>query len=121
MQGKRETVILLFVSAVFLRAAIPFCIKSHQEPGPIISKSALDTERAQASIILKRTININAADRYTLTKLTGIGPKLADRIISYREKNEGFDSAQELMDVKGIGPVKYNALKEHIIVNDSKE
>ena len=36
-------------------------------------------------------------------ELVGVGPKLAEKIIQYREQNGNFETVDELMDVKGIG------------------
>ncbi len=49
-------------------------------------------------------ININTADVQELTKLTGIGPAKAERIIALRQELGKFTSIQDLLQVKGIGP-----------------
>ena len=50
------------------------------------------------------TININTASAEELTKLKGVGPKLAASIVAYREANGPFKTVQDLDLVKGIGP-----------------
>ncbi|MEZ5539419.1 MAG: ComEA family DNA-binding protein [Pseudomonadales bacterium] len=51
------------------------------------------------------TVNINTADAATLAdKLNGIGLKKAQAIVSYREQNGAFKSADDLVNVPGIGP-----------------
>jgi competence protein ComEA len=47
---------------------------------------------------------INQADLYTLTTLPGIGPKLAENIIQYRQEQGFFTGPQDLVKVRGIGP-----------------
>lgn len=47
---------------------------------------------------------INQADHYTLTTLPGIGPKLAENIIQYRQEQGPFTGPQDLLKVQGIGP-----------------
>lgn len=47
-------------------------------------------------------IDINQADSTALEKLPGIGPKLSQRIISYREKLGGFYSIDQLHEVWGL-------------------
>ncbi|TCV94409.1 comEA protein [Biostraticola tofi] len=50
-------------------------------------------------------VNINTADAEDLADaLNGIGPKKAEAIISYREKNGPFTNIEDLSKVKGIGP-----------------
>jgi competence protein ComEA len=49
-------------------------------------------------------VNINTADASTIAaSLNGIGEAKARAIIEYREKNGAFKSADELVNVKGIG------------------
>lgn len=61
-------------------------------------------------------INLNTADKETLTELTGVGPVIADRIIEYREKNGAFESVEEITEVKGIGPGVLMKIKDYIVV-----
>lgn len=49
-------------------------------------------------------VNINTDDAATIAAgLRGIGIKRAEAIVRYREANGPFRSADELVDVKGIG------------------
>ena len=49
-------------------------------------------------------VDINSADAKTLAReLQGIGMAKAEAIVSYREKNGPFKSADELAKVKGVG------------------
>jgi competence protein ComEA len=50
-------------------------------------------------------VNINTADAQTLSaNLKGIGLKKAEAIVKYRETYGAFHDAEELTEVKGIGP-----------------
>lgn len=46
--------------------------------------------------------NLNEADTVQLEKIYGIGPKLAQRIIRYRDKLGGFISQEQLSEVFGL-------------------
>lgn len=61
-------------------------------------------------------ININTADKETLMLLDGVGEVIAGRIIEYRETYGGFDTIEELMEVKGIGEKRFAAWKPYITV-----
>lgn len=62
-------------------------------------------------------ININTADEETLSEnLTGIGPAIAERIISYRNHYGGFQTIEELKNVKGIGDKIFQKIKDNITV-----
>jgi competence protein ComEA len=62
------------------------------------------------------TVNINTATSSELESLPGVGPKLAQRIIDYREKNGGFKKLEDLMNVQGIGEKNFLKLKSKLSV-----
>lgn len=59
-------------------------------------------------------VNINTADEFELQKLPGIGPVLANNVVVYRKMNGFFKSVEQLKDVKGIGKVKFEKLKDRV-------
>lgn len=61
-------------------------------------------------------ININHCGFYDLQELPGIGPAISRNILAYRDSVGGFTSPEELMKVKGIGPAKYAAVKNRIVI-----
>jgi competence protein ComEA len=66
-------------------------------------------------------VNLNTATATQIATLPGIGPKAAERIIEYRQKNGGFKKIEELMNVKGIGEKSFLKLKPLITVGDKAE
>ena len=72
----------------------------------------LDPETVQN----KGRINLNTATAEELCQLHGLGEKLAERIVAYREEHGGFRSVQELMEVKGIGEKLYRQISDEITV-----
>ena len=48
-------------------------------------------------------VDLNTASAALLGRVSGIGPKLAKAIVSYREKNGPFSSRRELLEVPGLG------------------
>ena len=68
------------------------------------------------------SVNINKADASTLAKsLNGVGEKKADGIIKYRKDIGKFESAEEIMKVKGIGEKTFEKNKKDILVKDAKK
>ena len=61
-------------------------------------------------------VNINTANKETLSTLNGIGPVTAERIIEYREKVGPFKSIEEITKVKGIGEKTFLKIKDSIVV-----
>jgi competence protein ComEA len=57
-------------------------------------------------------VSLNSANADQLATLPGIGPTLAGRIVQWREQNGRFTAVDELLEVTGIGPAKYEAIAE---------
>jgi competence protein ComEA len=68
------------------------------------------------SIINK--ININTADKNELTKITGIGPSKAEKIIAFREMNGRFKSKEDLLQIKGIGKKTLEKISDQITLGE---
>ncbi|AGP30381.1 hypothetical protein A606_03650 [Corynebacterium terpenotabidum Y-11] len=62
------------------------------------------------------TVNINTADLTGLTALPGVGEKTAEAIIAWREANGPFTSPEQIMEVRGIGAAKFDAMRDLISV-----
>ena len=63
-----------------------------------------------------QVINLNTASATEIASLPGIGPKTAELIVQYREKNGSFKKIEEIMNVKGIGEKTFLKLKDRITV-----
>lgn len=61
-------------------------------------------------------IDLNNADQSELETLPGIGPALAQRIISWRDDNGRFNSVDDLLVVAGIGDKVLAGLKDLVRV-----
>lgn len=51
-------------------------------------------------------IDVNCATAAELQRLPGLGPALASRIVTARERRDGFERVDDLHEVSGIGPAK---------------
>lgn len=49
-------------------------------------------------------VDLNTASPALLTYVSGVGPRLAERIVAYRDENGAFRSRAELRRVSGLGP-----------------
>lgn len=61
-------------------------------------------------------LDLNSATLEELIGLPGIGPVLARRILEYREAHGGFQSVEELLEVRGIGPKRLAQIRERVRV-----
>ena len=66
-------------------------------------------------------ININTATAQELQTLPGIGEAIAERIIKYREDRGGFGTADDIMNVRGIGEKTYDKLSDLITVMEGEQ
>jgi competence protein ComEA len=57
-------------------------------------------------------VNINRASVTELDALPGVGPSTAQAIVDYRTTNGPFGSPEDLLNVKGIGPAKFEAMRK---------
>ncbi|WEV60223.1 helix-hairpin-helix domain-containing protein [Streptococcaceae bacterium ESL0729] len=61
-------------------------------------------------------VNINTADLAELQTLPGVGLKKAQDILSYRQENGNFKSADDLKKVGGFGSKSLEKLKDSILI-----
>ncbi len=63
-------------------------------------------------------VDINTATLEDFMTLDGIGKRIAQRIIAFRDKNGPFQKPEDLMLVKGIGQKMIDKNSGRIIVRD---
>ena len=61
-------------------------------------------------------IDLNSADAKTLASIKGVGEKMAEAIIDYREKNGKFTTIDDVLKVKGIGNKLLEVIKQEVEV-----
>lgn len=61
-------------------------------------------------------LDLNSATLAQLDGLPGVGPVLAQRILDWRNEHGRFTSTDELQQVPGVGPKKFESLKPHVRV-----
>ena len=77
--------------------------------GPVLSKDPGEGSGKGASA--SAPVSLNSATLEELDSLPGIGPALAQQIVSYRETKGPFTSIDQLGEVPGIGPSKLEQLR----------
>ena len=64
----------------------------------------------------KEAVNINTATVDDFKKVTGVGPKKAEKIIAFREQHGDFKDLNDLKKVSGFGEKTIEKLKDQLTV-----
>jgi competence protein ComEA len=62
-------------------------------------------------------IDLNKASAEELMQVKGIGKTYAQRIVEYRENNGQFTQIEDIMKVRGIGEKLFESVKDIIVVD----
>lgn len=79
------------------------------------------SSHAVRALQLGKPLDVNLAGAQDWALLPGIGPRLASRIVAFRQQHGHFQSPDELVRVRGIGPRMLAKLRPHLTVNRSAE
>lgn len=103
---KQEKQVVLFVTAIGLAGIlINYIVKSN---------SRIEILFDSCQYIGK--VNLNTADKEALMGVSGIGEKLAQRIIEYRRENGRIQQMQELKCIKGMNQFRYEKIKDYVYI-----
>lgn len=61
-------------------------------------------------------LDLNKADKSALMSVSGIGERIAARILEYREEHGGFSKVDELRNIKGITEHTYAKIKDSFFI-----
>ena len=61
-------------------------------------------------------IDLNRASRADLMRVPGVGPQLADRIVSERDARGRFGGVDDLRGINGVGPATVDRLRPWVMV-----
>ena len=95
-------------------------------PRPIEASSAsvvqekLPADPRPVRQALVRQVDLNHATVSDLEALPGIGPRLAQRVIEHRDARGPFAKVEDLRQVKGIGRKKFDRLRPHVLVTNTR-
>jgi competence protein ComEA len=59
-------------------------------------------------------VSLNSATAEQLDQLDGVGPATAQKILDWRKEHGGFGSLEDLKQISGIGPKRFDALKDKV-------
>ena len=91
---------------------------SAQTKAPVAKATASSTTASTAAAAAP--VNLNTATADQLATIPGVGAKMAERIIDYRQKNGGFKKVEDLMNVRGVGEKSFLKLKPQLTLGQVK-
>lgn len=66
-------------------------------------------------------VNVNTASKHLLTYISGLGPAIAQNIVTYRAENGAFSSRKELLKVPKLGPKAFEQAAGFLRVSGGKQ
>ncbi|KEK26257.1 helix-hairpin-helix domain-containing protein [Bacillus gaemokensis] len=81
-----------------------------------IPRKGEQVQGAEVSSHQSGKVQINAASKEQLEKITGVGPRKAESILKYREAHGPFQKIEDLLEVDGIGEKFLEKIKDQIII-----
>jgi len=80
-----------------------------------LTKTSGQTASVSATVGADAKVNINTAGVKELTTLSGIRPKVAERIVAYREAHGPFKKPEDLKKVDGVGKAMFERNRERVV------
>jgi competence protein ComEA len=92
----RALFMLLTIVAVITTGAPP---AAAQQPSSMkAARPAAAAKSAKPAATPTAPVNLNTATQAQLESLPGVGPKAAQRILEYRQKNGGFKKIEDILE-----------------------
>ena len=95
------------------KSTSPASDTTHDKDHPARVRAASPRHAAEKSH--EEKVNINSADVKELMSLTGVGRKVAEKIVEYRDTHGSFKKADELRKVDGIGNGLWEKNRDRIV------
>ncbi|MCS7065999.1 MAG: helix-hairpin-helix domain-containing protein [Fimbriimonadales bacterium] len=95
---------------------VPHKAETHIATAESEPRLAGGTTRTPSKSPPRFPVDLNRATAEELEALPGIGPVLAARIVEYRQMRGRFQSVDELLEVRGIGPKRLEQLRPYVVV-----
>lgn len=110
---RRDRKVYAALAVIFLCAAALVLAAGSKQPEILPDTRTVIEQRTETTADM---LDLNRATEAQLDALPGVGPVLAARIISYRERYGGFASVEELLLVRGIGDGMLAKLRPYLCI-----
>jgi competence protein ComEA len=90
------------------------------ESDSITGSASLRPQIEESRIAGSNKIDLNTATARELESLPGVGPVLAEAIVAYRERRGPFQSIEQLQEVSGFGPKRYDQVAPLVVAGGAE-
>lgn len=84
--------------------------------GPVLAYTITQAQTITTSAAVGEKVNINTASVTDLMTLNGVGKKVAEKIVEYRQEHGLFKKPEEIRKVEGIGGGLWERNKDRIVI-----
>lgn len=114
LKRAERSILIFLLAALIIGLCAAAYQRSHKTPDVRIGKFSIESDGA----FPRHKVDINNADQDELESLKGVGGAMAARIVEYRQSHGAFASIEEIKNVKGIGQVLFDKIKDDITVGE---
>ena len=107
-------ILSLFLLIVLIQGI--FFLSGKKDPGNVPGSGFAESIGKGDAPAALNVVDLNTATDRELCMIPGIGPVMAERIITYREENGPFTSVEDILLVSGIGEKTYSNIVDFITV-----
>ena len=101
----------LILLCCFVIALTSSCVKLPRDEALSLNEASGETGSGES---VSSRVSVNRASREELTRLPGVGPGIAARIVEHRERYGPFRRAEHLMMVRGISERRFRQMRDYI-------
>lgn len=98
---------------------IPYVRIQNQKNEFATAKNEIQYQRAAYTAPVATKIEINTSDTSAFISLPGIGSKLAQRIVTFRDRLGGFYSVDQIKETYGLPDSTFQKIKSRLEINSS--
>jgi competence protein ComEA len=114
---EERAVVLFLVASIVVGSLVLSVGRVDPSSSEVLSAGAQEATGSEAGRPLR--VNINTGNASELERLPGVGPARAREIVRLRNERGAFGTVDELLDVRGIGPVTLERLRPFAAVDDT--
>ena len=107
---RTAVIVTALMLAPWAAAAAEKSDKSEKSP-----KTSSQTTTVSATVGSDAKVNVNTASAKELSTLAGVGPRLAERIVTYRDTHGPFKKPEDVRKVEGVGKALWERNRERIV------